>query len=246
MAGQTSSPFSIKELKASVIDAPVGLSEDRFTQCYKALGAGSPSEAMDALNDLVSAGRGVIPRLSEELLRPADPDLEEKFQKALKEMDDPNFAKRAEAAKTLSNMGAEVIPLARRTLAEKGAELSIEVAKTLKTLADQIEKGSGARADSSRANRLHRLLDTLGGDEAEQLKAALPEPTLVVDPTLQSALDGANARPGVIELEIGGAFDAAGGALRLKAGRAELKKAVPVEPRRIAPKDAEKEEEAPE
>ena len=75
----------------------------------------------------------------------------------------------------------------------------VRLEKTLKNLADQIEKGSGAKVDQSRINRLHRLLDIIGSDEAQKIKEILPEPRLVKDPSIQSTVNGPRAVPGVIE-----------------------------------------------
>ena len=199
-------------------------------------------EAMQALNDMVLAGRSVLPLLEEEINRPADPDLEKKFKDALAGMDDPDFAKRAAAAKALSGLGPEVVPLAKRVLANNDG-LSVEVEKTLKNLADQIEKGSGARVDQSRTNRLHRLLALIGSDEANKLKETLPEPQLVVDPSIQGQGNKARAVPGVIEMDLGGAaggavFKLEGGVLKGEAMAIPVRPAVPKVP--AEPKKEEK------
>ena len=236
------SPYSIKQLSASVIDAPEELSAEEFSSRYKLLGSGTPVEAMQALNDMVLAGRSVLPLLEEEINRPADPDLEKKFKDALAGMDDPDFAKRAAAAKALSGLGPEVVPLAKRVLANNDG-LSVEVEKTLKNLADQIEKGSGARVDQSRTNRLHRLLALIGSDEANKLKETLPEPQLVVDPSIQGQGNKARAVPGVIEMDLGGAaggavFKLEGGVLKGEAMAIPVRPAVPKVP--AEPKKEEK------
>ncbi len=188
-AAGVTTPFSIKSLDASILDSPVPMDAAGFIRRYDELGGADPTVAMEALNDLISAGREILPRLRQKLEDKAGPDLQKKYAEALAAMDDASFLKRAAAAKALTDLGNEVIPLARKTLSESASDLSVETKSALENLADRMEHGEAATAEHIRANRLHRLLDTLGAKDAENLRAALPPPKIVVSPEISSMVD---------------------------------------------------------
>ena len=181
-------PYSVRGITASVIDEPLELDQAEFESRYQKL-AGEPVAANHALNDLVEAGDAVLPMLRSKLTQAEDPDLEKKMQEALSDMDDPSFQKRTVAAKTIRSFGKKAVPFAKKVLAEKGDELSVETKRTLEEISQHLETGSFAVLSNSRANRLHRLFDLVGSEDAQALKSLLPKSKMVVSPDVAGTLD---------------------------------------------------------
>ena len=79
----------------------------------------------------------------------------------------------------------------------------METKRTLEEISQELESGSAAFRGNSRTNRLHRLLDIVGGEDAKALKSMLPEPKMIVSPDVASTLEKLMEQMGGAGIEFG-------------------------------------------